>query len=170
MPIRKPLEERFWEKVIKKSEEECWYWTAAAVRGGSGQRKLTYGVIGAQRNASGNVKILLAHRISWEMHNGPIPAGKYIDHICHNTLCVNPNHLRLATPKQNTENQCVVDSRSTSGYRGVSWSKQRNKWRAYFNHYGKQYHAGFHETAELAAEAARHARNKVFTHNDADRN
>ncbi|MBA7771137.1 HNH endonuclease [Enterobacter sp. RHBSTW-00131] len=103
------------------------------------------------------------------MHNGPIPEGKYIDHICHNTLCVNPHHLRLVSPKQNAENQCVVDSRSTSGYRGVSWNKQKNKWLAYCNHEGKRYHAGFHETAELAAEAARRARNKVFTHNDADR-
>ncbi|MDE9582765.1 AP2 domain-containing protein [Citrobacter braakii] len=80
--------------------------------------------------------------------------------------CAAKVHLKV---RQNAENQCVVDSRSTSGYRGVSWNKQKNKWLAYCNHEGKRYHAGFHETAELAAEAARRVRNEVFTHNDADR-
>lgn len=169
MSVSRPLEERFWTKVIKKGEADCWCWCAATVKGGSGERKLTYGAIGSGRNTSGHPAILLAHRVSWEIHNGPIPPGKYIDHICHNTLCVNPQHLRLASPKQNSENQCVVDSRSTSGYRGVSWSKQRGKWLAYCNHEGKRHHAGFHDSLEEAAEAARQARNKVFTHNDADR-
>ena len=167
MKATKAFQQKFWEKVDKS--DDCWLWLAATIKGGNGERKLPYGVIGSGKTPGGSSRVLLAHRVSWEFHHGPVPAGYYIDHICHNTLCVNPYHLRLATPKQNSENQSIVDSRSTSGYRGVCWSKQKNKWRAYCTHEGKQHHAGFHDSKEQAAEAARQARNKVFTHNDADR-
>lgn len=106
MAVRKAIEERFWIKVDKKGEEDCWCWCAATVKGGSGERKLTYGVIGTDRNASGNPKVLLAHRVSWEMHNGPIPEGKYIDHICHNTLCKPSSPPTCITKAKRREPMC----------------------------------------------------------------
>lgn len=42
-----------------------------------------------------------AHRISWEIHNGPIPKGMHIDHLCRNTRCINPDHLEPVTLEEN---------------------------------------------------------------------
>jgi hypothetical protein len=41
------------------------------------------------------------HRIAWQLHFGPIPFGKQINHHCDNGLCVRPDHLYLGTQAQN---------------------------------------------------------------------
>lgn len=43
----------------------------------------------------------LVHRRAYEQMNGPIPAGLVIDHLCRNTLCINPTHLEAVTNKEN---------------------------------------------------------------------
>lgn len=74
-------------KVFKT--ETCWLWIGA----NNGK----YGHI----RPGGSAPQVYAHRISHELYKGPIPEGLEIDHICRNTLCVNPEHLRAVTRLEN---------------------------------------------------------------------
>ena len=155
MRTRKSFEQRFWEKVEKTST--CWNWTAAKARG--------YGLFST--SASGKLK--MAHRVSWEMANEPIPPGAMVDHVCHNKACVNPAHLRLATNKQNQENRMPFDPKSASGVRGVTWDKYQRKWRAQVGHNNKIIQVGTFDLIADAEAAVIRKRCELYTHNDADR-
>lgn len=116
-----------------------------------------------------NKKPYLAHRFAYELANGPIPAGMVLDHICHNTSCVNPAHLRPATHKQNMEHQTAAHKGSKSGVRGVYWNAARRKWVGQVRHNRVSHYLGVFDTIEEAADAVLAKRLELFTHNDADR-
>jgi hypothetical protein len=42
-----------------------------------------------------------AHRVAWELLNGPLRPGEVVLHTCDNAQCVNPNHLRKGTQHDN---------------------------------------------------------------------
>ena len=147
------FEFKFWENVDQSGT--CWIWSGCTNRQG-------YGV------TRHNGKPAKAHRVAYSFDNGAIPEGMVIDHICHNTSCVKPAHLRLATQKQNLENLGAVHSHNvTSGVRGVY--HHRGKWQARVTHNGKIHSAGIHSTIALAEAAVIALRNELFTHNDLDR-
>lgn len=50
-----------------------------------------------------NNKNIYAHRHFYEKYKGKIPQGLVLDHLCKNTLCVNPNHLEAVTQKVNMQ-------------------------------------------------------------------
>lgn len=79
--------DRFWSKVDKT--DSCWLWKGALQSRGYGHLQI-YG------NA------VLAHRHSYALAKGAIPKGRVIDHICRVRNCVNPDHLELVSPKENT--------------------------------------------------------------------
>lgn len=58
---------------------------------------------------------------------------------------------------------------NTSGVRGVSWHKDRRRWRAKVVHHGQSIHLGSFATVSEAERAVWAKRNELFTHNDADR-
>jgi hypothetical protein len=62
----------------------CWVW----------QRGVTALGYGCDKDG-------MAHRVYYERHKGPIPEGLYIDHLCRNPPCVNPDHLEPVTPAEN---------------------------------------------------------------------
>lgn len=150
-----PMEERFWMKVQKTPD--CWNWTAS--------RRGDYGRFTDYRGG----KTQSAHRWAYEFLVGQVPDGKQLDHICHNTLCVNPDHLRPVTPKQNMENRDGAHRNSKTGIRGVSYNTKNRRFVAFTKHYGKPVYGGSYHTAAEAAEAVKALRLSLHTHNDADR-
>ena len=89
----KTLLERFEEKYTPEPMSGCWLWTAGVNKSGYG-------------NFDKNGKSVGAHRISWELHNGPIPKGDgyhgtCVLHKCDVPSCVNPDHLFLGSNQDN---------------------------------------------------------------------
>lgn len=85
---RVPLAERFWAKVLRAEGDACWSWDGTHDSGG-------YATI---RVGS---KMAKAHRVAWELVNGPIPPGKLVRHRCDNPGCPRPDHLMLGTQVDN---------------------------------------------------------------------
>lgn len=69
--------------------DACWPFVGPLATNG-------YGLIRIHR------KQLLAHRVAWEVANGPIPDGLLVCHKCDNPPCCNPSHYFLGTPADNS--------------------------------------------------------------------
>lgn len=96
---KRPLEERFWKKVSKT--ETCWLWNAAISSNGYGKACIVKGVFEQ------------AHRLSWQIHFGPIPDNLHVCHRCDVRNCVRPDHLFLGTRIDNMQD-CAIKGRQNS--------------------------------------------------------
>lgn len=101
----KTFEQKLEEYTIPIPECGCWIWLAAQSSSGYGRTCI-------------NQIFIVAHRASWEYHNGPIPEGMHVLHKCDTPLCVNPNHLFLGTLKDNTQDAIRKKRQSNDKYTG----------------------------------------------------
>lgn len=71
----------------------CWLWTGSKNRDG-------FGIFSKAR----------AHRISYELFVGEIPADMFVFHSCDNRLCVNPEHLYAAFKQRKVASSSSLDN------------------------------------------------------------
>lgn len=96
LPKGSTVADRFWKYVDKDGAfhadiGRCWEWIGT-------KRPDGYGVIGLGTREMG---LMRAHRVSWILAEGPIPAGRFLCHHCDNPMCVRPSHMFLGTPRDN---------------------------------------------------------------------
>lgn len=112
-----PLENRFWPKVQRGTDEECWPWLAA--KDGHG-----YGHFYDNRVKT-SVK---AHRIAYELQVGPIPDGLQIDHLCRNPLCQNAAHLEPVSMQENIRRSPLSAQNRTHCPKGHPYDEENTGW------------------------------------------
>lgn len=103
--------------------------------------------VGSYAGTKDGRKTMYMHRLI----TGAKP-GEVVDHIDRNPLNNTRANLRIGTYRQNKINQ-KLEARNTSGFRGVHWHKQMEKWRAVINVDGKNKHLGLFVDKEEAAKA-----------------
>jgi hypothetical protein len=122
---RRPLAERFWEKVDQSDADGCWTYRGA-------HNQLGYGIVRVDGRNVG------AHRVAYELTFGPIPEGLVICHICDNGACCNPMHLWAGTMRENTEDM-LVKGRARGGKPKLT-TKQVRELRQRHRAGERQYH------------------------------
>lgn len=107
-------------------------------------------------------KNLLLHRVAWALHYGEWPKGQ-IDHIDHDGCNNRISNLRDVDTIVNQRNQ-LLRRTSKSGVIGVTWRKDRKKWKAQMRvPGGRQVFLGYHSTIEEAAAARKAGEAKYWS-------
>lgn len=95
----------------KRAASGCQEWTGAKYSNG-------YGKVTAQG------RVVLVHRLSYELNVGPIPEGLVIDHLCRNRACIEPSHLEAVPQRTNLlrgEGPSAVNAQKTQCPKGHAY-------------------------------------------------
>lgn len=87
---------QFLQSLRPSGLDDCWPWPGYTDSWG-------YGKLGTGKHISS------AHRLSYTLFKGTIPAGMVVRHSCHQPACVNPCHLVLGTHKDNKQDSVAAD-------------------------------------------------------------
>lgn len=87
---RKSPHEVRWKRFVLYHPRGCWVWTGARHNKGYALYRV-------------NNRNRLAHKFIWELHNGQVPDGLELDHLCRRRGCVNPDHLEAVTHRVNVQ-------------------------------------------------------------------
>lgn len=105
---KRSVADRFWGRVDKSNgPDACWLWMGCTSSFGYGRMKI-------------DGRDMHTNRVSWELHNGEIPAGMKVLHRCDNPPCVNPAHLFLGTSADNTHDMIAKGRSRAAGVVGES--------------------------------------------------
>ena len=88
--MKKTIVERLAARTVVDPATGCHLWTGPLTHNGY-----------ARPSGVDRTKRVMAHRLAWEIANGPIPAGLTIDHLCRVRHCINPDHLEAVTIQEN---------------------------------------------------------------------
>jgi len=75
------------------TDSDCWEWQGARHQEGYGHIYIPGTKPSVYRST---------HRVLYEIEKGPIPDGLFLDHLCRNPPCCNPDHLEPVTPRENS--------------------------------------------------------------------
>lgn len=109
-PSRRQLA-RVFGMVARDRSTGCWNWLGATA-GGRNDRK--YSAI-----ANGT-----AHAVTYAWFVGPMPSGLQLDHLCCNTLCINPAHLEAVTPRENVRRTAARMTHCKNGHSRALYLRQ----------------------------------------------
>lgn len=118
----RPLEERFWEKVAKRSEDECWNLNAGLNTDGYGAFQLYI---------DGGIRTRTAHKVAYWLTTGiwskvglkNNPDTIVLRHSCNNRKCCNPKHILVGTQLNNIQD---MNTQGRNGRQKVT-TDQRTK-------------------------------------------
>lgn len=112
------------ENIHPDPETTCWIWAGKMTKGTN--VGTTYGIIGVGSKTkacggTGSKDFWYAHRFMRVWAYGGHPAKRQLDHLCGNSLCVNPAHLAALTP---TEHKKMTQRRKKDP--GEPWQRHAN--------------------------------------------
>jgi hypothetical protein len=103
--VREGHLKKFRRRYVEGDEQDCWTWIGVTTPAGYGMFS-----VGAA---------ILAHRFSYFLKTGDLPAGLVVRHRCDNPSCVNPAHLVAGTHKDNRRDS--IERKRARGYRPIDY-------------------------------------------------